>query len=253
MLEKSIALINPVYHFIKNNLCSKLFPFTCVVCRKLSDRRQDLCQACLQDLPIIEQSCPRCANKITSIFSLQKEALLCGNCLSDPPPFQRTNALFVYEAPVISFILNLKFKQQLVYARILGELMAEKIRHSGELSVTCILPVPLHEKRLRERGFNQALELARPIAAAFNLKIDTDRVKRVQNTAPQMSLPAKKRETNLKHAFSTQYSFTGERIAILDDVMTTGATVSELSRVLLEKNAAHIEIWCIARAAFTFG
>src|SRR5579863_1691479 len=152
MLEKSIVVLRQIQGLIQ----AWALPFTCILCGRKSDRQQDLCSACLQDLPIIAQSCPRCANKTTF-------ENLCGLCLREPPPFTLTHALFAYEEPVISMILDLKFRQRLAYARIFGELLAEKIKtcwYRGKPLPDLLIPVPLHEQRLIERGFNQALELA---------------------------------------------------------------------------------------------
>jgi len=242
MFEKSIIAI---HHKIQNLIKTWVLPFTCIFCRNLSDHKQDLCSACLEDLPIITQSCPRCANKTHS-------GLLCGNCLKNPPPFSSAYALFAYEQPVTTMILNLKFKQQLAYGRILGELLAEKIKADWYRSKSLpdlIMPVPLHEQRLQERGFNQALELARPLAAALHLNIDTRAVRRIKNTPAQMKLAAASRQSNMKNAFIVDKQLNGKTIAVLDDVMTTGSTVRELSRVLLQQGKAKgVEVWCCARA-----
>lgn len=254
MLEKSIAAINKIQDLIKTTICPWALPFTCALCNQPSDRRQDLCYACLQDLPIIAQSCQRCANKIPftpPAGPTDKKGLICGSCLKGPPPFSASHALFAYEPPITSLILGLKFKHQLAYARILGELMAEKIGsewyHNKPLP-DLIIPVPLYQQRLQERGFNQALELARPIARAFHLKVDSNSVQRIKNTLAQMNLPAQKRKTNIKNAFAIDRPLIGKTIAILDDVMTTGSTVAELSHVLLQKGATRVDVWCCARA-----
>jgi len=232
LLEKCAAVIN------------KILPFTCILCKKLSDRRQDLCTACLNDLPIVTQKCPRCAQKIT-------ENTLCGACLKSPPPFAATYALFAYEFPIPSFILNLKFHHHLPYARILGELMAEKIQqewYSAKPLPDFIMPIPLHNKRHKERGFNQAVEIARPIAKKYALKIDTHSAIRIYHTPAQMVLSALKRKQNIKNAFTVKADLSGKSIAILDDVITTGSTVTELSWALLKQGAKSIEVWCCARA-----
>lgn len=175
----------------------------------------------------------------------------CNACLLQQPPFRAVHALFAYQEPVISLILDLKFRQRLAYARIFGELLAERVKsqwYASKVLPDLLIPVPLHEKRLQERGFNQALELARPLAATLPLSLDWKSVRRLENTLPQRSLTASKREKNMKNAFAVENDFTGKSIAILDDVMTTGATVTELSRALLARGADSIDIWCCARA-----
>ncbi len=148
-------------------------------------------------------------------------------------------------------ILNLKFKKKLAYARILGELLAEKIRQDWYRSKPLpdlILPIPLYEQRLQERGFNQALELARPLASLLHLPVDTKAAKRIKNTSAQMNLAANQRQSNVKNAFMITSSLRGKKIAVLDDVVTTGSTVTEFSRCLLQHGAQTVEIWCCARA-----
>jgi len=148
-------------------------------------------------------------------------------------------------------ILALKFKQQLAYARILGELMAEKVTSEWYRSKPLpdlLMPLPLHWQRLQERGFNQALELACPLAAALSLSLDWQSAERLKNTPPQLGLTAKERLSNLKQAFIVNRDLRGKTIAVLDDVMTTGATLAEFSRALLRQGASRVEVWCCARA-----
>lgn len=191
------------------------------------------------------QSCVRCARFLQGTC-----ATICGNCLANGPFFDVTYALFPYEWPVDSLIVKLKFHHQLCYAQALGELLTHKIQtvwYAARPLPDIILPVPLHPKRLRERGFNQALEIARPAAKALNLTMDVHGVKRIKATPPQSELPARKRKQNIANAFSVNKNYTGKHLAILDDVITTGHTVMELSRVLKENGAKQIDVWCCAR------
>ncbi len=240
MFEKSMVLLRHIQDWMN----TWILPFTCIFCGKSSDRQQDLCSACLQDLPIIAQSCPRCANKILSSAS-------CVACLNNPPPFSAAYALFAYEQPVVAMLLKLKFRGQLAYARILGELLAEKIAmewYRLKPLPDLLMPVPLHEHRLQERGFNQALELARPLAKALGLKLDWQSARRLKNSPPQMKLAASQRRSNLKNAFEVDVAVAGKHIAILDDVMTTGTTAREFSQALLAAGANRVDVWCCARA-----
>lgn len=230
-------------HPFQDFLQKLLPPFTCIFCRTHADRRQDLCSGCLGDLPIVTQKCVRCAQK------LSQPGQCCGACLNNPPPFT-VYSLFDYVAPIQRLILDLKFHQRLVNARLLGELLLEKIIHDWYQTKplpTLLIPVPLHPQRLKERGFNQALEIARPISQRLQLKIATQAIQRVKNTAMQTELNAEQRKHNLKNAFQTTSHFTGQHVAMIDDVMTTGSTFSELSRCLLDQGAATIDAWCCAR------
>ncbi|MEN9916293.1 MAG: competence protein [Pseudomonadota bacterium] len=153
-----------------------------------------------------------------------------------------------YTEIIKKMITGLKFQQKLIYAHILGTLLAEKIsaQYQDETLPDVIIPVPLHKKRLYERGFNQAIELARPISKILNIRIDCKSCERVRNTAAQSMLPAKQRSNNVKNAFVAKQNH-GQHIALLDDVMTTGHTLIELSRALYDVGVKRIDVWCCAR------
>jgi ComF family protein len=145
-------------------------------------------------------------------------------------------------------ITQLKFEEKLIYAKLLGQLLAKKIlQHYTNISLpTLIIPVPLHKKRLQERGFNQALEIAKTVGRLLNIKIDKTSCIRKKNTAAQSTLDAQKREENIKHSFELTQPITASHIAILDDVITTGATTQELAKTIQQSNFKKIDIWCCA-------
>lgn len=209
----------------------------------MSDRKQDLCHACLKDLPILAQKCQRCG--------IQSFSTTCGRCLKNPPPFAACHSLFAYEPPFTYMVLNLKYHQRLANARVLGELLVEKIQQEWYYHQSLpdlIIPVPLHENRLKERGFNQAVEIARPIARKLKLKIAPQAIRRIRNTPPQAQLTADERQKNIRQAFIVEADVTNKRVVIIDDVVTTGATVAEITRVLLQQGAKSVEVWCCGRA-----
>ncbi|HVY53194.1 MAG TPA: ComF family protein [Gammaproteobacteria bacterium] len=235
MFEKFIEIVHQVYSWI--------LPFTCISCERLADRPQDLCSACLKDLPILTQSCMSCG---AEIFSTE----LCGPCTLAPPAFSACYSLFEYRPPVTYMIHDLKFKHQLANARILGELMAEKIRtdwYYNKPLPELLVPVPLHPQRLKERGFNQALEIARPISKRLQISLVSQAVTRIKNTSAQMNLDIPHRKQNIAKAFSLRQNVKNKHIAVIDDVMTTGHTVKELTKTLLQGGAHKVEIWCVAR------
>lgn len=217
-----------------------LLPTVCVTCGRQAEQSFDLCRACLAAMPYLDYACRRCA------LPLQIDGL-CGHCQRTVPPFDRTFSLFRYAHPVDHLIQQLKFNRRLINARLLGALMAEALLHREERLPDLIVPVPLHKKRLRWRGYNQALELARPISSHFGVPIASRCCRRVRETAVQSDLPAKQRGANVKGAFEVDVSLSGQRVAIIDDVMTTGNTAAELARVLLERGAREVDVWVCAR------
>ncbi len=174
---------------------------------------------------------------------------MCGACLKKPPCFDKTTALWRYQAPIQHLITALKFKGKTNIGQLLGAIMANHLQFFSEMPEV-IIPVPLHPLRYRQRGFNQAAEIARPIAAKLNLPLDMTLCHRRLPTQPQTHLNAKARRRNLRKAF--QVSGNGilkyKHIAVVDDVMTTGTTVNELAKTLKHHGVEKVEIWVSARA-----
>jgi ComF family protein len=226
-------------------LSAWLAPYTCVLCHSPGERRQDLCQACLNELPILPQSCPRCAT------ILSHSAALCGICLKKLPVVDKPHVLFRYQTPITKFIMELKFHANLANARLLGELMTSAIRQQWYIDQALpqlLIPVPLHPQRLQERGFNQALEISRPIIKSLPLTLDYLSCSRHKNTAAQARQPAKARQQNLRDAFQINADFSGKHIAILDDVITTGSTLRSFALALKKAGASQIDLWCCAKS-----
>jgi ComF family protein len=163
------------------------------------------------------------------------------------PEYDSTQALLVYENPVSYLIRALKFNAHYPCARLLGMLMAEKLSASSDKPEQ-IIPVPLHPQRYHQRGFNQAIEIARPIAGILNIPLNLTCCSRTLNTPPQARLSANERKKNLKNAFSVVKAPPAEHIAILDDVVTTGSTVDELAKALRKAGIKRIDVWACARA-----
>ena len=221
-----------------------IIPARCLLCGAQTDQRVDLCRGCHQDLPWVSGACYHCGLPLDVIHKSS-----CGRCLRKPPPFQRTLSLLHYHYPVDHLITGLKFHQQLSYARLLGTLLGISVINNYEASELpqAIIPVPLHRRRLRERGYNQALEIARFCARKTGQPLLNNCCQRVCNTKPQTDLQATQREQNLKNAFKLTSVPPLKSIALVDDVMTTGATLSELSQTFLNAGVRKIHLWCIAR------
>lgn len=225
---------------------SKLYKYRCIFCDTLSRRKLDLCYPCEQELPFLRNCCTRCASPLPDGVSC------CGSCLRDFPAAVRTTVLFSYEPPIDQLIMSLKFQNNLVNAKIIGELLANHliIQYQKEVKPQVIIPMPLHYQRLRERGYNQALELSRPIAKKLILPIDAFSVIRPKNTLPQAQLSIRERHQNIKHAFCTTRFFQYSHVAVVDDVITTGNTILELCRALVLAGAKKIDVWCCAKSLF---
>ena len=238
---------------MKNILLDLLFPHKCILCEAKGLDDLDLCWACHSELPTIKNDgkyCEKCGNSLsTATFATMQ---LCGECIKNPPPFDRTLAIFNYQKPIDYLILKLKFNNNLSCAALLGNLMAKQLlAHYSQqklLKPEVIIPIPLHSQRLKERGFNQAVELARPIAKALSIPIDKYSFIRIKNTEAQSLLKTKERQQNIKQAFAIK-KITGYRyVAVIDDVITTGNTVKEFCNILRTAGIIKIDLWSAARA-----
>jgi len=179
----------------------------------------------------------------------QAAAEACGACLQESPRFQRTIAAFHYEAPINEMIAQLKFNARRHYTPLLaGELSAAVRRTYAPAELpSALVPVPLHPQKTRTRGFNQAYLLADSLSRELSIELRGHQVRRHRNTQAQTTLNAKQRKSNLRGAFSATGSFP-EHLAIVDDVMTTGATANELAGALIKQGAIQVDVWCAARA-----
>lgn len=224
-------------------LLQQLFPFRCLLCNLLSDRARDLCSECEKDLPWLHDPCQLCGEE------LMTSALICGECLSRPPPYDEFVAAIKYDGAVVSLIKQLKFNEKSVVAEVLGKVLAKKIAlmYAGSNLPEILIPTPLHKKRLQERGFNQALEIARVLSRNLNIGVDRRCVIRQKLTSPQTSLDVHERLKNVRNAFCCPRPLQYQFVAIVDDVSTTGSTVKELSKTLTKNGVKKIAVWCLAK------
>ncbi|SDS86904.1 comF family protein [Halopseudomonas xinjiangensis] len=217
----------------------------CMLCLASADTGRELCHACHLDLPWLGPHCRVCA------LPLPNEGQLCGQCQTSPPGFARVIAPFRYAFPLDSLIPAFKYHQQFAFGRLMAELLAEAIaaEYDDAGPVECLVPLPLHHRRQARRGFNQATELARPIAGALGLPLLPKALQRVKASESQLGLAAADRRRNLHDAFRCPAAplIEGRHVALLDDVVTTGATVRAASRTLLEAGAREVSVWCVAR------
>jgi len=207
----------------------------CLLCDGDSGR-EALCQACRDALPRVAEPCPSCAMPSPG-------GAICGACLARPPSFDATFAPWLYDYPVDRLVLALKFQRRLALAPVLARPLQE-LWHSG---ADIIVPMPLHRARLAERGFNQSAEIARCLAQSVGVPLALDTLLRIRHTAPQSDLPHAERTGNVRGVFSCRGEIQGLSVALVDDVMTTGATLREAARILKRAGAARVENWVAAR------
>lgn len=238
-----------------NTLLFALVPGTCILCGARTGRHFDLCAACEYDLPRVRHPCEQCGLPLGSATGTAAgtmagtEAPLCGQCLVSPPVFTRCFAPFVYTWPIDKLINDFKNHNHIILGKMLAHAMARAYvadTWPDHLPDT-LLPVPLHKRRLRARGFNQSLEIAEVLADTSNARLDNRLCRRVIDVAQQKSLNARQRKQNLGGAFVLDRIPEGEHIAIVDDVVTTGATVSEIGRLLLSHGALRVDVIALAR------
>jgi ComF family protein len=219
-----------------------LFPPICLLCGAAGEGEWDLCAGCRRDFPVNVNPCRRCAMPLGT-----EAALTCGQCHQRPPFFDLAYAPLLYQPPLDLLIKELKFHGRLAVAHLLGKWLGLALQSRCPLPEV-IIPVPLHPARLRRRGYNQALELARPVARHLGIPLLFDSVRRVRPTAPQSQLDMQTRHSNVRGAFIVNRPLAARHLALVDDVMTTGSTLNELARVLRSAGAREIEVWTCARA-----
>ena len=209
----------------------------CLLCGAPSAQRP-LCLACEDDLPRLGCHCPRCASP-----SINGE--LCGRCLRKAPYFDAADAVYEYSFPVDKLIQSFKYGHRLLLGDYFGRALAEL---ATTQTFDRIIPLPLHPSRLRQRGFNQALALARPIGRHCGVIVDTDSCRRRRATAAQAELPWRARAGNVRGAFDCVTDLSGQRLLLVDDVMTTGASLNELARIVKLHGASEVSVLVAARA-----
>jgi len=229
---------------VYKRLISTLYPATCILCGAPGAGALDLCLGCRADLPHNRHRCPLCALPLPTAAPAGS---LCGACQRKPPVYQRCIAPLQYRGTLPHLVTGLKFQGRMNCARLLGRLLTIGLEQTGGELPELILPVPLHPSRLRERGFNQALEIARIPARRFGLPIDIEHCRRQIATAPHSGLDAKERRSNIRGAFTVSPGLEGRHVALLDDVVTTGSTVTELTRMLKRAGVKRVDVWAVAK------
>lgn len=201
-----------------------------------------LCDDCARELPYIGRGCAICCHPL-----LAETVPICGKCVSETPPYDHAVIPFVYAPPVSWLISQLKYHQQLWLSAVLGELLATHIMAQSGPLPECVMPVPLHVTRMRERGFNQSFEIAKIVARKLGIACSASYVGKAHPTPPQTALARSARQKNLRKSFEVKKPLPYQHIALIDDVVTTGTTVCEISKLLKRHRVETIEVWALAR------
>lgn len=228
-----------VYNWLK-------FEHDCQLCDERCETGNSLCGPCEAELPWLGGQCSICA------LELDATGLICGQCLKGPPAFEHVAVPWRFAFPVDSLISRFKHQSRWPLGRLLAEHLARYLQHrfdEGLPRPDLLLPVPLAHKRMRQRGFNQALMLADWVSPVLNLPGRNDLVQRTLDTQSQQELDAAGRRRNLRQAFALtdELQIQGRHVAVIDDVLTTGATAEAMARLLKRAGAIRVDIYCLAR------
>lgn len=227
-----------------------LLPQTCVLC-SLPSANEPVCTACAADLPApIGLQCPRCALPLQTNPSGM--TIDCPDCAHHKPAFDTAVAAWSYSFPVDALIQDFKYGHHLYLAGFLGQHLAQTLKRQwaaqpGARKPDLIIPMPLHATRLRSRGFNQAAEIARHVSNYLDIPWSSNSLIRIYDTAPQAGLHRNERWSNLRGAFACPKPLTDTRILLIDDVLTTGASLSACAEVLQHAGASQVDVAVIAR------
>jgi len=220
-----------------------LFPPVCLVCGQDGRPDIDCCAGCEPELPLLAARCARCGIEMVS------DVDLCGRCAMALPAFHAAWPGFAYTGVIERLIRRFKFHGDLAAGRLLADLLARRLVAMGAPRPQLIVPVPLHRRRYWRRGFNQAALLSADVSRWFGALPWLDAMRRLRATAVQSELPADRRSGNVRGAFALRWLPAGTtHVALIDDVMTTGATLNECARVLLQAGVRRVDVWAVARA-----
>jgi ComF family protein len=220
-------------------LYSKLIQTPCLLCG-LVTQQHGLCLACAHSLPQLSHLCERCALPIALGHQ-------CGQCLIKPPIRHLTHCLFPYQAPIDRLIAALKYHDQLAIVSFFSQHMTNHIKKHAEAMPDLLMPIPLHPKRLRQRGYNQSAELAKALSKQLAIPYDNHTLTRIKNTLPQTILPYSERKKNIHSAFKCNTRTLPPHIALIDDVLTTGHTADMAAKALIQNGVKKVELWTLTR------
>lgn len=218
----------------------------CLLCDEPAEAEMPICVACEAEMPWLGEHCQTCA------LPLPEAGLTCDGCLLEPPAYEQVAVPWRYDFPVDSLITRFKHNAKWPFGHLLADVLSQYLQHRFDEDLPrpdALLPVPLAARRLRQRGFNQAAMLARWLSRQLDLPCEESVVHRIQDTSAQQDLDAKARKRNLRNAFAltSDANVKGRHLALVDDVLTTGATAQALARLLMNAGAARVDVYCLAR------
>ncbi len=238
-------IVSKVYNWLQNRLEIEIH---CLLCRGKTLWSKPLCQFCLNVLPINHFACHQCALPLTDT-----DASICARCIQSSPVFDQCLSAYLYDYPVRQVIQAIKYQGKLELIRPITRQLTDTILdfYIDSPWPEAIIPIPLHKQRLRQRGFDQTLQFAKELlhqlSGNTDCKLDIELLQRTKATPPQQGLDAKGRIKNIRKAFALSHPTTYQHVVLIDDVVTTGATVSEAARLLKKAGVTTVDIWTLAR------
>lgn len=231
-----------------HQMMAAIQPMQCRLCDQATEN--SVCTACYAELPHQQHACAQCAVPFAKIDTMETtasdQAWICGECLAHPPPFAQVLTPFRYQTPLIQMISRFKYQGALSDGRLLGSWLGHYVQVHSE-PVDLIIPIPLHPNRLRQRGFNQSAELAHWVSRIMQVPWHADVLHRVKVGSEQQGLPRMARQHNMQGVFQVVKQPVATTVALVDDVMTTGATVRAAARCLRKAGVSRVVVWVVAR------
>lgn len=215
-------------------------PSICTLCNQFHKNSLAVCAACIEYIKPLGPACRCCAYPLPD-----EDYKLCGQCIKKPPIFDNALVHYIFEEPLRSLLHQFKYYNGLYLTSFLGQLMLQGAQEQM-LRAECLIPVPMHPQRLKQRGFNQAAVLAKFLARQLNLPYDLSHCQKIMNTAPQASLDSEQRKKNLRDAFRVS-ALPYQHVVLIDDLLTTGSTANELARAIKKTGVKRVDVWCCAR------
>lgn len=215
-------------------------PRSCFLCAQYHNDDDAVCHVCQQLLSPILYACTYCGRPLP-----ESRFLTCGLCIQKKPNFDQTIAPYAFEEPLRTLLHEFKYRHGLYLRSFLAKLIMNHLPPHA-LDTECLIPVPMHPDKLRQRGFNQSVELVKYIGKSLRIPYHLQACQKIIPTMPQAGLSASERHRNLSNAFQAQ-ALPYKRVTLIDDLMTTGSTANELAKILKKEGVEHVSIWCCAR------